>query len=70
MLKKDPASSLIYQDIALLSDESKYLPAPVAGFCTESPWYYLLLTNKERLRVGHCATNGEKLSIWSADGND
>lgn len=30
--KKDPALSLIYQDIAPSHDESKYLPAPVAGF--------------------------------------
>ncbi len=53
-------------DIAPSHDESKYLPAPVAGFVQSRHGNYLLLTNKERLRVGALLPNGEK-SIWSAD---
>lgn len=62
-LKKRIALSLIYQDIAPSHDESKYLPAPVAGFVQSRHGNYLLLTNKERLRVGALLPNGEKLSI-------
>ncbi|EOE9059417.1 SctD family type III secretion system inner membrane ring subunit SsaD [Salmonella enterica subsp. enterica serovar Infantis] len=65
--KKDPALSLIYQDIAPSHDESKYLPAPVAGFVQSRHGNYLLLTNKERLRVGALLPNGGEIVHLSAD---
>ncbi|ASG88161.1 type III secretion system inner membrane ring subunit SctD [Salmonella enterica] len=65
--KKNPALSLIYQDIAPSDDGGKYLPAPVAGFVQSRHGDYLLLTNKERLRVGALLPNGGKIVYLSAD---
>lgn len=65
--KKDPALSLIYQDIAPSHDGGKYLPAPVAGFVQSRHGDYLLLTNKERLRVGALLPDGGEIVHLSAD---
>ncbi|EOH0855769.1 type III secretion system inner membrane ring subunit SctD [Salmonella enterica subsp. enterica serovar 50:k:e,n,x,z15] len=65
--KKDPALSLIYQDIAPSHDGGKYLPAPVAGFVQSRHGDYLLLTNKERLRVGTLLPDGGEIVHLSAD---
>lgn len=65
--KKDPALSLIYQDIAPSHDGEKYLPAPVAGFVQSRHGDYLLLTNKERLRVGALLPDGGEIVHLSAD---
>lgn len=65
--KKDPALSLIYQDIAPSHDGSRYLPAPVAGFVQSRHGNYLLLTNKERLRVGALLPDGGEIVHLSAD---
>lgn len=65
--KKDPALSLIYQDIAPSHDGGKYLPAPVAGFVQSRHGDYLLLTNKERLRVGELLPDGGEIVHLSAD---
>ncbi|EAN5732511.1 EscD/YscD/HrpQ family type III secretion system inner membrane ring protein [Salmonella enterica] len=65
--KKDPALSLIYQDIASSHDGGKYLPAPVAGFVQSRHGDYLLLTNKERLRVGALLPDGGEIVHLSAD---
>ncbi|EKS7553154.1 type III secretion system inner membrane ring subunit SctD [Salmonella enterica] len=65
--KKDPALSLIYQDIAPSHDGGKYLPAPVAGFVQSRHGDYLLLTNKERLRVGALLPDGGEIVHLSAE---
>ncbi|EBC0455579.1 EscD/YscD/HrpQ family type III secretion system inner membrane ring protein [Salmonella enterica] len=65
--KKDPTLSLIYQDIAPSHDGGKYLPAPVAGFVQSRHGDYLLLTNKERLRVGALLPDGGEIVHLSAD---
>lgn len=65
--KKDPAISLIYQDIAPSHDAGRYLPAPVAGFVQSRHGDYLLLTNKERLRVGALLPDGGEIVHLSAD---
>ncbi|EKS2759149.1 EscD/YscD/HrpQ family type III secretion system inner membrane ring protein [Salmonella enterica] len=65
--KKDPALSLIYQDIAPSHDGGKYLSAPVAGFVQSRHGDYLLLTNKERLRVGALLPDGGEIVHLSAD---
>ncbi|ECD9319498.1 EscD/YscD/HrpQ family type III secretion system inner membrane ring protein [Salmonella enterica] len=65
--RKDPALSLIYQDIAPSHDGGKYLPAPVAGFVQSRHGDYLLLTNKERLRVGALLPDGGEIVHLSAD---
>ncbi|EAW1036408.1 EscD/YscD/HrpQ family type III secretion system inner membrane ring protein [Salmonella enterica] len=65
--KKDPALSLIYQNIAPSHDAGRYLPAPVAGFVQSRHGDYLLLTNKERLRVGALLPDGGEIVHLSAD---
>ncbi|ECG8588936.1 EscD/YscD/HrpQ family type III secretion system inner membrane ring protein [Salmonella enterica subsp. salamae] len=65
--KKDPALSLIYQDIAPSHYGDRYLPAPVAGFVQSRHGDYLLLTDKERLQVGTLLPDGGEIVHLSAD---